>query len=113
MIAASAGWNFSLRGTSQTHSQTGVSRLFRPLEFRQNHSRRNGGHGSHTITIHICSCHSVPHFEMCAFLHGSTFSRSLRYCLGLLAVDPKLGEKKWRLQKPGSVHTSFVHDEAV
>ena len=68
---------------------------FRPLEFRQNHSRRNGGHGSYCIAIHICSRHFVTQLEMCAFLHGSTFSRPLRYRLGLFAVDPKLGEKKW------------------
>jgi hypothetical protein len=50
---------------------------------------------------------------MCAFLHGSTFHRCLRYRLGLLAVDPKLEEKKWRLQKRRSVHTSFVRAEAI
>jgi hypothetical protein len=86
---------------------------FGPLEFRQNHSRRTGGHGSHSITVHICSCHSVTHLEMCSFLHGSTLSRCLRYRLGLLAVGPKLGEKKWRLQTPRSVHTSFVCADAI
>ena len=50
---------------------------------------------------------------MCSFLHGSTFSQCLRYRLGLLAVDPKLAEKKWRLQKSRSVHTSFVRAEAI
>lgn len=86
---------------------------FGQREFRQNHSRRRGGHGSHCITIHVCSCRSVSHLEMCSFLHGSTFPRCLRYRLGLLAVDPKLGEKKWRLRMPRSVHTSFVRAEAI
>jgi hypothetical protein len=67
---------------------------FGQREFRQNLSWRRGGHGSHFITIHVCCCHSVSHLEMCSFLHGSTFPRRLRYRLGLLAVDPKLGEKE-------------------
>ena len=45
-------------------------------------------------TIHMCHCHSVTHFEICSFLHGSAFRERLRYHRGLSGVDPKLGEKE-------------------
>jgi hypothetical protein len=48
----------------------------------------------------LIGCHSVTHFEMCSFLQGSAFQQCLSYRLGSPAIDPKLGEKEWQLQKP-------------
>jgi hypothetical protein len=86
-----------------------------PFEFRHNHSERSGGtgHASQRISVDVCDCQTVTQIKRCPFLHGSSFPRCLRYRLGLLAVDPKLGEKKWRLQNASKCARLFVRAEAI
>lgn len=88
------------RGIQSIESESRVRDPLEPFEFRHSHSERIGwsGHASQRINVDVCDCQTLTQNKMCSFLHGSSFPRCLRYRLGLLAVDPKLGEMKWRLQ---------------
>jgi hypothetical protein len=97
------GWNSEPAARDRAFHFAAPSFLdsFGQREFRQNHPRRRGGHGTHCITIHVCSCYFVSHLEMCSFLHGSTFPQCLRYRLGFVVRENDIaGEEPKNQQHP-------------
>jgi len=88
------------RGIQSIKSGTRVQDSLKPFEFRPNHSERSiaTGHVSQRINVDVCDRQTVTQNKIYSFLYGSSLPKCLRYRLGLIAVDPKLGEKKWRLQ---------------